>query len=90
MTYIPADAHGSISTYTNHACRCDECKAENARVQAEFRSAQRAKRIVIDGDFFHPEANHGTSTAYNAYGCRCRVCRAGHATVKRERAVRAR
>lgn len=30
--------HGRASTYTNHRCRCEECKAAHARAQREWRA----------------------------------------------------
>ncbi|OZE86945.1 hypothetical protein CH305_03035 [Rhodococcus sp. 15-649-2-2] len=74
--------HGTVSMYTNRACRCVECKAANAAVQAAFRSARRAERIDVAGVLVHPTARHGTTTAYNAYGCRCAACKTSHNTAR--------
>lgn len=60
--------HGSYSTYSNHKCRCDECKA----AWAAFCRDQKAKRQARET----PSHVHGTENGYGNYGCRCEACTA--------------
>lgn len=36
--------HGSTSTYRNHGCRCDECKAANTQGHARYMAAHPEQR----------------------------------------------
>lgn len=69
--------HGSASTYSNHKCRCDECR-EAARLRAiEVRARRFAKRVLIEGRLVAahlPHKSHGTVGAYTNHGCRCDTC----------------
>lgn len=60
--------HGSYSTYSNHKCRCDECRA----AWAAFCADQKAKRQAGET----PSHVHGTENGYGNYGCRCEACTA--------------
>lgn len=70
--------HGTISTYTNRRCRCDDCR-EAARVYQRLRTGrdpnQRRKSQWL----------HGTQYAYNRKRCRCEVCAAAARLVWEER-----
>lgn len=71
----PADAqHGQISTYSNHKCRCESCRAANAAYQR----ALLARYREAGG-----RGQHGTAYRYQT-GCRCTECRAAHAAADRE------
>lgn len=39
--------HGTMNGYTQHGCRCDECRAENARVARERRAM---RKEIEDGE----------------------------------------
>lgn len=71
MTDIP---HGTTGGYTNHACRCDECRAAST----EHGRKQRAKRTARAAD-----APHGTYGGYTNWGCRCDMCRGARAQYQR-------
>jgi hypothetical protein len=68
--------HG-LSTYTNHGCRCDVCRASMAAYRRDHRRRVRGR--------VPPEVPHGSSGTYCNYGCRCRSCSDAHAADKRRR-----
>lgn len=81
---VPMDlAHGTISTYTNHNCRCKPCRAEARRVANEYRERLRAEGIPED-------VAHGTKKAYVIYKCRCTPCTAWKMAAAWERRDQAR
>lgn len=55
--------HGKYSTYTNHKCRCGECKGAAAEAR---RKAKRKDKTWLP---------HGRVGTYNTYGCRCVACK---------------
>lgn len=59
--------HGTGGGYSNHDCRCADCKAAYAIVQKKTK-AKRLLRPV-------PQNLHGKYTTYGNYGCRCDDCR---------------
>lgn len=61
----------NYSTYINHRCRCDVCRAANTAYYAK-RRAERAAGIVGNGLPAPKEHNEST---YTNWGCRCDVCR---------------
>lgn len=75
---MSADDHGSRSTYNNHGCRCDECRAAHAAYVAR-RSAERRAELAAGA----ATLPHGVLSTYNAWGCRCEDCRAAHAARER-------
>lgn len=84
--------HGTRGGYTNHRCRCDDCKAANAAMQRDQREkrAQRLAGIATPG--VRPDAKdkpiHGLPTTYTNWGCRCPACKAAHAAAMRNRTLR--
>lgn len=60
--------HGTTGGYTNHKCRCDDCRAALREYQKERRRARIAEAT--------PDHVHGTANGYGNYGCRCDACRA--------------
>lgn len=62
--------HGTISGYTNHKCRCSDCRIANRETKAENRKARTAKPI--------PRHVHGTDNGYVNYKCRCKRCKKAH------------
>ena len=72
--------HGSVSTYINWGCRCDECKAAHSANLARQREARFA-RMKADPTI----RPHGTMATYSGWGCRCEACVAAATTYKRLR-----
>ena len=68
--------HGTLGGYTNHRCRCDACRAANAR---HFREAKARRSREI------PAHVHGTPNGYGNYKCRCAACTTAWAEVTLER-----
>lgn len=66
-------ACGSHSTYNNHGCRGDACRADNVR----FNKSQRESRHqrMLSGEVT-PE--HGKESTYFNYKCRCDECKEEH------------
>lgn len=62
--------HGKYSTYQNHSCRCDECKAAWREYIRDVRARRIARGI--------PESVVHNANTYNNWGCRCQVCRDDH------------
>lgn len=78
--------HGSASTYTNHGCRCDECRTAKSAVVARQRSERRA--LLALG--LAAVVEHGRASTYQNYCCRCDPCTDANAARLREyRAARA-
>jgi hypothetical protein len=57
--------HGTQGGYTNHKCRCDECRAAWA---AFCRRAKERRAASV------PDELHGTEFGYSNYKCRCPNC----------------
>lgn len=67
--------HGSISTYNNHDCRCDACKAAwNA--YCKKRREERKKGDPGKRGATSPLEHNATT--YTNWGCRCDECRSQH------------
>jgi len=77
----PVDVHDA-ATYTNHGCRCDECRVANRTQVAAGRA--RRYRITADNGGVAPTGKHNETT-YSNWGCRCRVCTTAHAAAVRGR-----
>ena len=76
--------HGSPSSYKNHGCRCEQCRA----AWAEHCLKRRIERTLEPND-----PRHGKETTYLNYACRCDPCTADHArrdVARREAADRQR
>lgn len=71
------DDHGRTSTYENHGCRCDACKAAH-RAKNSAAQKRRLSGAVPKG------VKHGETT-YKNYGCRCDVCTAANTNAGRVR-----
>lgn len=66
--------HGKRSTYTNHRCRCEPCKAANARYKSEkVHDNVRLRTSEVTEDL--PEITHGVPVSYEWQGCRCEECK---------------
>jgi hypothetical protein len=69
--------HGTISTYTNHCCRCPQCTEAN-------RAHYRRRRALAGTAALHGPRlpRHGTRVEYIKHGCRCQLCRTAEATYR--------
>lgn len=77
-------AKHNASTYSNHRCRCEECRAA-WRAYVQRRRAER--RVLLLAGLVSPA--HGNESTYNNYHCRCGECRLAHnATRVRQHAAK--
>jgi hypothetical protein len=66
--------HGTPGGYSNHDCRCDDCRQANTEYhdtggyQDAYRRRVRSRPV--------PDHIHGTIGGYTHYACRCDSCRA--------------
>ena len=67
--------HGTYGRYHKGRCRCDACRAANARRGRELRRDRKARRAAA-------QFKHGAS-AYCNWGCRCETCTAAFAERQR-------
>jgi len=72
--------HGSYSMYVNHRCRCDLCRAANAKVGRDRYEAHRLPKPDVCGcgnadcqRRTRRTVVHGLS-CYFAHKCRCAIC----------------
>lgn len=72
--------HGTVGAYTNHACRCKECRAANRRSHQSRREQRQAERVMVGGRLIAPlpDEYHGRPSTYAYHGCRCRDCVGAH------------
>lgn len=61
--------HGTYSHYTNHGCRCDECRKANAKARHNLHQRFLNNEVVV---------KHGDDSTYKNWGCRCDACAAIH------------
>ena len=66
----PEAVHGTAGGYSNHGCRCEQCREANNAYQSQWRTS---KLPEMEADPLHPW--HGSVLGYQA-GCRCAPCRA--------------
>jgi hypothetical protein len=76
------DFHGTIGGYTNHRCRCDDCRVANR----EYMRSTRARFKLVPAK----QIPHGTTGGYRNYACRCDPCREAHVAYSREYRMRRR
>jgi hypothetical protein len=77
--------HGTAGGYSNHDCRCDDCRRANTEFhdaggyQIAYRHRVRSRPV--------PDHVHGTIGGYTHYACRCDSCRAAQreASARRRR-----
>lgn len=69
-------AHGTITRYYNHKCRCTKCKKAGREHMRELRAKLRASTPAS-------KIPHGTVNGYENYGCRCRKCVKAKSTARR-------
>jgi hypothetical protein len=75
-------AHGTYSKYTNHKCRCDDCR----KAWTEYTRQRRRKRWASTTANGLPSSVEHGAWAYFNWGCRCNVCRKD--VVAKQRAAR--
>ena len=81
--------HGTHSRYSNHGCRCEECRAANTRYNLAYRH-RTGRSLPMDEYLSQRRAdaearhNHGTETRYQL-GCRCDKCRVAAAVARAQR-----
>lgn len=63
-------AHGRLSTYRRHHCRCDACRDAARAAWRAFRARKAAGPGLPPGD-----SRHGTLNGYTNWLCRCDTCR---------------
>lgn len=75
---LPTDdpRHGTAGGYTNHRCRCQACRAANAKEHQEA-SRRRSERPI-------PDHVHGSMNGYRNYRCGCEKCLEAKRIVSRE------
>ena len=72
---------GASNGYSNHACRCEECKAAHNAYTKRRREQRRAEGV--------PEGvPHGDYTTYSNWMCRCEACTEAHRVESRARLQR--
>lgn len=79
---IPAHLHGRTGTYTNLACRCEECKQAMRDYQRRYRQGKRIEGGVTRGK--RTEMAHGTTSMYTSGKCRCGECRTAMSAYQKE------
>lgn len=60
--------HGTASSYNNHGCRCDPCRAAATAARRAWR------RSLADRPF--RDVPHGAWSGYAHWGCHCDPCTA--------------
>lgn len=60
--------HGTAGGYTNHKCRCDDCKRAFADAMWKANRKRRERGLPPGAP------QHGTANGYGNYGCRCDLC----------------
>lgn len=76
--------HGTETAY-RAACRCDLCRAANARGQQQRRATRRAR---LKSKKFRADVEHGLASTYGNWGCRCRPCTDAWAADAKDRKAR--
>lgn len=71
LTDVQQPVHGTLTAYTNHRCRCAQCRASFA---SYYRTRRRARvSLPVPAD-----VRHGSRSTYSNYNCRCEPCRVAH------------
>ncbi len=66
---VPGDPrHGKYTTYGNHGCRCDLCRAGWAAYVAQQQARRAARGLAPD------DPRHGRASTYGNWKCRCPAC----------------
>jgi hypothetical protein len=76
---MPSIKHGTVTGYTTHRCRCQDCLLAMRVCLREHRARRFAARQLIGGRLIAVDVEeHGTNTAYANAGCRCVSCTVAH------------
>lgn len=73
--------HGTRNGYTEHKCRCEDCRRWNSERCEDYRRRKEQGIMLQRPKGSGPE--HGTPSAYSHHGCRCEVCVEAHNTRNR-------
>lgn len=65
--------HGTRGGYSNHRCRCTEC-----------REAHRVAMAAWKAQAVHREPYRHDAAAYRNWGCRCEICTAANSAASRK------
>ena len=76
--------HGTASGYTNHKCRCVQCKAAWASYIGRVKAVRKSKVLAAD------DPRHGTTNLYGNFSCRCEACTEAHRVATKHRRYRRR
>lgn len=68
--------HGTSGGYTNHHCRCTDCRKAWA-TYFQIQTRRRAAKVTPD------DPRHGTASFYRNHGCRCADCLRAHSMQRR-------
>src|SRR4051812_6152575 len=71
---------GSHSTYNNHGCRGDACRAANVAFNKQQRESRHERMMA--GEI---SPTHGKESTYFNYLCRCTPCKVEHNRREAER-----
>lgn len=63
--------HGTSGGYTNHKCRCDECRVAFNESMRKYQKRRRESYV------YDPAHEHGREKTFQR-GCRCVPCREDH------------
>lgn len=66
--------HGTSGGYTNHKCRCDDCRS----AWNEYCSKRKKKAWSNWNGERNPELEHGLEQTYQNHGCKCLECLKAH------------
>jgi len=79
--------HGTVSTYNNHGCRCEQCKIAARAYARVYRESKRhgfpkePEPQPVEPSRWH---EHGTRSAYLYHRCRCDECRTANASYMKD------
>ena len=69
--------HGRSGTYTNHRCRCQDCRRAHSKVIRDRKAVRHSMRVEVGGRLVAahlPDDKHGNPNTYSNWGCRCAEC----------------
>lgn len=61
--------HGTPGGYSNHGCRCDDCRKAWREHASKMRANRRNRASIPD------TVRHGVVSTYTNWGCRCEPCK---------------
>lgn len=69
--------HGTVNGYSNHHCRCLDCRRAWAAYYLDLRRHHAAELVPS-------QIVHGKDYSYTHWGCRCAACKAAHVAAVRK------